>query len=1021
MKHFSLTAAFLWVIICANAQTLFPSVSFDPISVTTIAGSGISGFADGPGSTAKFGYIPGIAILNGSLFVTDSYNNRIRKISADGAVSTFAGTGTGGLVDGPAATAQFNYPFSICADKTGNLYVNDFFGSAIRKITPDGIVSTILKAGSGAAASNPYFSPCLAIDDAGNLYLSQSNNIFKLTPAGAFSVFASNVGGNNGAYELSGLAVNAQGDVCVIQYYNQTLKISSSGVVSTVMPSINNLSNGLAADKKGNVFVSNIERDNTGGTRFTKVSPALNAVFLAGNSTAGYQDGVGSAAQFAASDRAGIAADETGNLYVTDNGNFRVRKISAPVLHLLTTPGTASSPAYFSISGISLTGAATLQAPSSYEFSLTAGGPFSNTLNVSPVSGEINVVPVYVRLAATATNGTHIDSVSLSAPGAATRKIPIIGVVSTGNPPPVSIAGSNENIILPTSSVILDGSASYDPDGGIVQYYWFQAKGPVASVIANNFSKVTTATGLTAAGTYIFGLQVKDNTGVPYYSYKTVMVEPATGPVPPCVTNTSPANGSTIATQTTATLTWPASSTATSYDVYLQAGTGTPSTLVANTTALSYNATGLNANTIYSWYIAPRNANGAASTCGAGNRTSFTTAAGYQPPVSNAGSNVTITLPTSSVSLDGSASTGNIVQYYWFQARGPVQASIGNNFSAITIATGLTTAGTYVFGLQVKDNTGVPYYSFKTVTVSPATGPVPACVTNTSPANGSTITTQTTATLTWLGAPTATSYDVYLQAGTGIPLVLIVNTTALNYTVNGLTANTMYRWYVAPRNANGTAINCAAANSTTFTTAANQSTASNAGSNVTITLPVSSVSLDGSASTGNIVQYYWFQAQGPVQAAIANNFSKVTTATGLTTAGTYVFGLQVKDNTGVPYYSYKTVTVNRPATRITDTLVTPTSAARENKTSSPPSVTAVVNPNPVASGSQAKLQISSNKAGTVMINIVGSNGAIFNTKKLYLVAGMNTININTHGLAQGFNVVSITGSDAPVNLKFIVQ
>ena len=316
----------------------------------------------------------------------------------------------------------------------------------------------------------------------------------------------------------------------------------------------------------------------------------------------------------------------------------------------------------------------------------------------------------------------------------------------------------------------------------------------------------------------------------------------------------------------------------------------------------------------------------------------------------------------------------------------------------------------------------MPYYSYKTVTVQPATGPVPACVTNTSPANGSTITTQKTATLTWPASSTATSYDVYLQAGTGTPSTLVANTTALSYNATGLNANTIYSWYIAPRNANGAASTCGATNKTSFTTAAGyQPPVSNAGTNVTITLPASSVSLDGSASTGNIVQYYWFQAQGPVQAAIVNNFSKVTTATGLTTAGTYVFGLQVKDNTGVPYYSYKTVTVNRPATRITDTLVTPTSAAKENKTSSLPSVTAVINPNPVASGSQAKLQISSNKAGTVMINIVGSNGAIFNTKKLYLVAGMNTTNINTHGLAQGFNVVRITGSDAPVNLKFMVQ
>src|SRR5436190_1699371 len=98
-------------------------------------------------------------------------------------------------------------------------------------------------------------------------------------------------------------------------------------------------------------------------------------------------------------------------------------------------------------------------------------------------------------------------------------------------------------------------------------------------------------------------------------------------PVPACVTNTSPANGSTIATQTTATLTWPSAATATSYDVYLWTGATPPASPTANVTTTSYSATGLTASTLYNSYIVPKNTTGAATACDVANKTTFTTAA----------------------------------------------------------------------------------------------------------------------------------------------------------------------------------------------------------------------------------------------------------------------------------------------------------------------------------------------------------------------------------------------------------
>jgi hypothetical protein len=169
------------------------------------------------------------------------------------------------------------------------------------------------------------------------------------------------------------------------------------------------------------------------------------------------------------------------------------------------------------------------------------------------------------------------------------------------------------------------------------------------------------------------------------------------------------------------------------------------------------------------------------------------------------------------------------------------------------------------------------------------------------------------------------------------------------------------------------------------------------------------------------VQYYWYQAQGPVQSVIANNFAAVTTATGLTTAGTYVFGLQVKDNVGGIAYSYKTVTVNGSGAQVMDASLQSTTALKTDDGSSLPSVSAVVSPNPVTNGQPAKLQINSNKAGTVMLNIISSHGAIIGVTKVNLVAGVNHTTVNTFGLAQGFHVIKITGADKPLNLKLVVQ
>jgi len=117
--------------------------------VTTLAGSGKPGSADGTGTEASFSVPSGVAVdENGNVYVADLANNRIRKITAEGAVSTLAGDGKAGALDGDGLTARFNVPFGVTVDSSGNVYVADRENNLIRKITPRGVVTTLAGAGN---------------------------------------------------------------------------------------------------------------------------------------------------------------------------------------------------------------------------------------------------------------------------------------------------------------------------------------------------------------------------------------------------------------------------------------------------------------------------------------------------------------------------------------------------------------------------------------------------------------------------------------------------------------------------------------------------------------------------------------------------------------------------------------------------------------------------------------------------------------------------------------------------------
>jgi len=264
--------------------------------VATLAGSGTYGFADGVGAAARFSSPSGIAVdKSGAIFVADCNNQRIRKILPDGTVSTYAGSGSYGFQDGSAATARFWCPSGIAVDDTGAVYVADSNNHRVRKISVEGNVTTVAGAGTAGYANGAALSALLnrpkglVVDKSGNVYISDSSNnrIRKLSADGQVTT----VVGDGTAGNIDGI-----GEAARISS-PQSLTIDASGSI---------------------IFASsNFIR------MFTPSTGAVTTILSAGG---GYADGVGDAARLLGPD--GVAMSSAGLLYVSDTVNNRIRTVS---------------------------------------------------------------------------------------------------------------------------------------------------------------------------------------------------------------------------------------------------------------------------------------------------------------------------------------------------------------------------------------------------------------------------------------------------------------------------------------------------------------------------------------------------------------------------------------------------------------------------------------------------------------------------------------------------------------------
>ena len=323
-------------------------------TVTTFAGTGVAGFANGPGEAAQFNLPRGVGIDSaGNVDVGEQSNNRIRRITPAGVVTTFAGTGVSGFADGPGAAAQFTNPYGVAIDGEGNVYVAEAGGNRIRKISPAGVVTTL--AGTGApgmvdgpgAAAQFRFPIGVATDSDANVYVADFGNhrIRKITRAGEVSTLAGIGVGGPGSFEDGpgataqfnlpiGVGTDIAGNVYVGDWANHRIrKITPAGEVSTLAgtgvggfadgPGASaqfQLPRGVATDSMGNVYVADGNNH-----RIRKITPVGVVTTLAGTGVAGFTDGSGAAAQL--NNPHGVALDSAGNIYAGDTLNHRIRKI----------------------------------------------------------------------------------------------------------------------------------------------------------------------------------------------------------------------------------------------------------------------------------------------------------------------------------------------------------------------------------------------------------------------------------------------------------------------------------------------------------------------------------------------------------------------------------------------------------------------------------------------------------------------------------------------------------------------
>lgn len=328
--------------------------------VLSLAGrAGVRGFRDGQGVGAGFGRLEetalGLAVdRDGSVVVADFRNHAIRRVLPDGTVTTVAGGNGSGTLDGPAETARFDGPSDVAIDPRGAIYVADCWSHRIRRITPDGMVTTVAGGDhpenkswlrrDGPADEALFLSPCgVALSPDGDLYIREQTQIRRLSPSGWVSTFAGDGGQihKDGAKEHVGfgsihdIEVDADGNVYVLDWnayvpgregtHYLVRKINVSGQVSTIFRGKPTCAGGQLAGPKGLAVTpqGEVYLTNTGRHQIVRVLGTNDLLAVAGTGQDGHFDGARAEAAF--SEPGALALSPGGALVVMDQADSVVR------------------------------------------------------------------------------------------------------------------------------------------------------------------------------------------------------------------------------------------------------------------------------------------------------------------------------------------------------------------------------------------------------------------------------------------------------------------------------------------------------------------------------------------------------------------------------------------------------------------------------------------------------------------------------------------------------------------------
>ena len=486
-------------------------------SVSSFVGTTSPGSANGTGSGATFSGPLGIAIDgSGNIYAADEENNLIRKITPAGVVTTLAGSGAQGAANGTGTAASFNHPTGVAVDALGNVYVADQSNNLIRKISAAGLVTTF--AGSGTAgsangtgvAASFYLPTVIALDAAGNLYVTDllNNLIRKITTTGVVTTFAGNgtAGSANGTgtgasfHYPTGITVDGSGNVYVTDQLNHEIrKITSTGVVTTLAGNgTAGYADGtgaaatfynpyaIAVDGSGNLYVADYNNNEIRLVTSTGV-----VTTLAGSTAAGSANGVGATATL--NHPSGVALDGQGNLFEADYYNNEIREIN--VTGFTISPALPGGLELNGTTGIISGTPAVASVATTYTIkAFNGGGSGTATLKITVNAGAVTLAPVISYTGPnTYTEGAAISPLSPTNTGGAIPASPIQAVTTlAGN----GIAGSTNGSGTSASFNIGQGAVTVSVFG--ITYVADRANNLIREISAAGV--VTTLAGSGVAG-----------------------------------------------------------------------------------------------------------------------------------------------------------------------------------------------------------------------------------------------------------------------------------------------------------------------------------------------------------------------------------------------------------------------------------------------------------------------------------------------------------------------------------------